>query len=198
MPSEFNQSKEFVIVSNNCWGAEFYKANNIRYNTPFVGLYINGPDYIKLLKEFDFFLDLELSFTNISKWTNQSHDYPIGILGGIEIHFVHYTDREDVRSKWRRRLARMKKAQDNSNYYFKLCDRDHTSLDLIYQFHQLPFENKMSFGIADVENENHILITENENRKSVPDGVRLFNISQRYVDVKRWIETGEMVRIPTQ
>jgi uncharacterized protein (DUF1919 family) len=39
--------KNFVIVSDNCWGAEIYQWFNRPYNTPFVGLGIYGDCYIK-------------------------------------------------------------------------------------------------------------------------------------------------------
>lgn len=72
------QNRDFVIVSNNCWGAEIYKRLELEYNTPFVGLMIYGPDYIKLLENFDYYIDRELSFISVSKWLEGACPYPIG------------------------------------------------------------------------------------------------------------------------
>ena len=43
----------FTIISNNCFAGFVYQKFDIQYNTPFVGLFILGPDYIYLLKNFN-------------------------------------------------------------------------------------------------------------------------------------------------
>ena len=40
------------IISNNCWGSEYYKEQKIEYNTPFVGLFVEPDDYLALLANF--------------------------------------------------------------------------------------------------------------------------------------------------
>ena len=42
----------FTIISNNCFAGFVYQKFDIQYNTPFIGLFILGPDYIYLLKSF--------------------------------------------------------------------------------------------------------------------------------------------------
>ncbi len=183
--------KEFVIVSNNCWGAEVYKRLNREYNTPFVGLFLFGPDYLKLLENFDYYLSQKLQFIPNSKWSDKPIAYPIGKLDDIEVHFVHYKDKEEAELKWTRRLERMNKFTDRSKYFYKLCDRDFTTLDLINKFHTLPLDNKISFGIKPINLNGHIVITESDNG-TVPDGVFLYRSSFKYVDIFKWIKAGEM------
>jgi uncharacterized protein (DUF1919 family) len=184
--------KEFVIISNNCWGAEIYKRLNKEYNTPFVGLFLFGPDYINLLEKFDYYMSQTLKFTTISKWIDSSVRYPIGKLDDIEIHFMHYENTDEAKSKWNRRLSRMNKIQDKNKYYFKICDRDFTTSDLIKKFHALPFNNKISFGINKINLNAHIVLSENENNKCVPEGLILYKTSFKYIDIFKWIKTGEI------
>jgi uncharacterized protein (DUF1919 family) len=184
--------REFVIISNNCWGAEIYKRLNKEYNTPFVGLALFGPDYIKLLEKLDYYLSQKLEFTPNSIWMDGLVTYPIGKLDDIEIHFMHYKDSNEAESKWIRRLSRMNKVRDKSKYYFKYCDRDiATTTELIKKFHTLPLTNKISFGINQINSKEHIVIAEKENN-TVPDGVVLYNISFKYIDIFKWIKTGEI------
>jgi uncharacterized protein (DUF1919 family) len=184
--------KEFVIISNNCWGAEIYKRLNREYNTPFVGLFLFGPDYVKLVENFDYYLSLPLKFTTTSQWGNSPVNYPIGKLDDIEIHFMHYASNEDAEVKWTRRLSRMNKIKDKSKYYFKICDRDLATVDLIKRFHETPFANKIPMGINPVDSEGHITIAETNDNVSVPDGLVLYDISFKYVDIFKWIKTGKI------
>jgi uncharacterized protein (DUF1919 family) len=186
--------KDFVIISNNCWGAELYKRIGIEYNTPFVGLYVFGPDYLKLLESFDYYLECELSFQKTSKWITGSFHYPVGMLDDIEIHFLHYKDNEEAKFKWDRRLERMKSIKDKDKYYFKICDRDLTDSNIIIHFHNLPFKNKISFGINEINHPNHLQIKENEDHKFVPNGLELYKLSYLYLDVLGWINSGKITK----
>ena len=81
--------KPFVLVSNNCWGGEVYQWYQRPYNSPFIGLFIYGPCYNKLLKRFDHYMDQPLEFIRKSKYPEPHRDweYPIARLDDIEIHF---------------------------------------------------------------------------------------------------------------
>lgn len=188
------KNKKFVIISNNCWGAEIYKRLGVPYNTPFVGLFIFGPDYLKLLVNLDHYLNLKLNFKQESKWVEGSISYPIGCLDDIEIHFLHYKNESEAKSKWERRLARMNKVTDKNSYFFKFCDRDFSDTNIIKEFHKLSFRNKLSFGITEINEENHIKIKETENNKSVPDGVKLYRYSYKYIDILEWINSSRITK----
>ena len=54
------QNKNFVIISNNCFGGQAYRSLQLPYNTPFVGLFLYGPCYLKLLQNFGFYLNQDL------------------------------------------------------------------------------------------------------------------------------------------
>ena len=84
--------KNFIIISNNCWGYEIYKVLGREYNTPFVGLFLFPEGYIKLLENFENCMNSELEFTSTSRYILGTTNYPIGLLcGDIEIHFMHYS-----------------------------------------------------------------------------------------------------------
>ena len=136
--------KPFVVISNNCFGAEVYQWYQRPYNTPFIGLFIYGPCYFKLLSNFDHYMDQDLEFIEKSKYTepHRAWLYPIARLDDIEIHFSHYENEEIAREKWTRRTARMKKEKDKDNYFFKICDRDGND-KLIEDFHRLPYKKKI-------------------------------------------------------
>lgn len=185
-------NRPFVVVSNNCWGAEIYKHLKREYNTPFVGLFMHGPDFIALLKDWDHYLNLELQFIATSRWIDQPVNYPIGLLGDIEIHFMHYTSEEEARTKWERRLARMQENQNMDQYFFRCCDRDGGTIEVLEQFHQLPYRHKLSFGVRSISSPQHLVLKESDGGKMVEDGVKLYRYTYRYIDLIRWLKTGRM------
>lgn len=185
------RDKSFVIISNNCWGAEIYRTLNRQYNTPFVGLFLFGPCYIKLIENFDVYLSQNLLFKDKSIYFDKKPTYPVGCLNDIEIHFMHYKNEQEAVEKWQRRLERMKKEVDKDNYYYKICDRDGATKDIVDRFLRLPLKNKISFGIENNNSSDHILIKNKGNNKEVPDGATLYQISYKYVDILGWIISGK-------
>lgn len=188
------KDKNFVIVSDNCWGAEIYKWLNRPYNTPFIGLGINTEHYLKLLTNFEHYMSLEITFDDINN-EFKTFKYPIGKLDDIIIHFTHYKNEEEALEKWDRRKKRMLKEKNKNNYIFKMCDgRPANKEDYIY-FNSLPFKNKISFSIkdySDLKLKNHFQIYERDkkNKKAIPNGVKLFKITFIYFHLFKWMKSN--------
>jgi uncharacterized protein (DUF1919 family) len=141
------QNNDFSIISNNCWGGFVSQYFGLSYNSPFVGLFIFSPDYIKLLRNIKYYLSLNLCFINPNNSrykdelmkNNTIRKYPIGLLDDVEIHFLHYKDTAEAFEKWERRKKRI----NFNNMIVKFCERDLATEDLIEQFDQLNFKNKI-------------------------------------------------------
>ena len=124
-----------------------YKKFNLKYNTPFIGLFIFASDYIKLLQNFKdiicdniFFIDPKES--KYYKKLNRI-DYPIGVIGdNIEIHFLHYKTREEAKEKWERRVKRI----NFENLLIKFSDRDLCTERDIEEFCMLDYGKKLCFS----------------------------------------------------
>ena len=184
----FFSKHDFVIISNNCWGAEIYKRLGKRYNTPFVGLFLYSPDYIKLLQNFDYYMSLEVKPRKKSIWVYEELDYPLGQLGDIEIHFMHYKNFNEAFQKWNRRVKRMKLVKDKDKFFFKICDRDKSTKSILKTFHDLPFKNKVSFSVYNLNLRNNINIKSSNNTEHAPDGVILYRLTHNYFDLFYWIK----------
>lgn len=178
-----------VIVSNNCFGGEIYTRLGLKFNTPFIGLFIFGSDYIKLLTRIEFYLDHELRFVKTSKWSKKKLEYPVALLNDIEIHFMHYESEKDAKDKWVRRLKRMRTCGNFEDFVYKFCDRDGATFKELEVFHELSFQHKLSFSVNEFPNVNHLQINNNHTNK-VPDGVELYVICQRYFDLYDWLISG--------
>ncbi len=141
------KNKNISIISNNCWGGFMYQSCGLKYNSPFIGLYMYAPEYIKLLSNLKENLKEPIIFISIeqSKYKDlYSKDYIIGTLGdsGIEIVFMHYKSEDEVLLKWNRRLKRL----DYNNLIIKFSDTDECTDELIKEFDKLDFPNKVCFA----------------------------------------------------
>lgn len=186
------KNKKFVIIANNCWGGEVYSWFKRPYNSPFVGLYLHGPCFVKLLSNFSHNMSHELKFVNSSAYSTIVPNYPVAMLNDAEIHFLHYKSEEEAREKWNRRTSRMFEESDMDNYFFKICDLNGGGESVLKKFHELPFRNKVSFGIknyASLKSKNHIKIKESYKNKgeTVPNGVKLFKLVFLYFDIPKWL-----------
>ena len=190
-------NKEFVIVANNCWGGEVYKWYKKPYNSPFVGLFLYSPCFIKVVSDFDKYMSKELIFLKNSKYLKEEQSYPIGLIGDAEIHFLHYKTEEEATDKWTRRKERMLKVKDKNNYFFKICDMYNSSESILNKFHKLSYKNKVSFGVKNftsLKEHNHITIKEsykNQN-KHVPNGVKLYKLTFLYFNLNAWLSNSDI------
>jgi uncharacterized protein (DUF1919 family) len=187
------RTRNFTIISNNCWGAHIYQKLGIAYQTPFIGLFLTPDSYLLLLSRLRWYLSRELTFRATSRYDpintfrqKMKTAYPIGYLDGeVEIHFLHYASEAEAKAKWSRRVQRVSK--DDRQLYVKFCDRDGCSDDHLAQFDELPFQNKVYFSSKPLpEVRNAVWIPESRGN-SVPDGAKLSALSPRYFDAVAWI-----------
>lgn len=190
---ELLKEKNLVIVCDNCWAGSVYQWLERPYNSPFISIGFYGNCYIKLLSNFDYYLNLPLNFVDKSIYKHREINYPLAKLGDIELHFTHYKTAEEATIKWERRTERMLKETNRDNYVFMLSDAWYASEKNFKDFNNLPFKNKISFSIHDYKHlnlNNHYQILE-KNKKDkdrVPNGVKLFKIMFLYVDFYKWVK----------
>jgi len=190
------KNAEFVLVSNNCWGAHAYQNLNRPYTSPFVGLFLSPAAYLRLLNHFSALIAAPLEFRSQSEeeWINHlrashSHQWPIGWLGReVEIQFMHYESELEAKEKWQRRCRRM--ASDQDRWFFKFDDRDGCTKDQLNEFMQLPLKNKVLFTTRrDVFGKCVVRIPLDQ--PHVPDGGELSHLSPLWFDAASWLKDGE-------
>ena len=185
---------DFTIVASNCIGAKIYQELGLEYNTPFVGLYIFSPCYVKLVSDLDHFLYADIAFIEASKYeaANISRSdegwYPIGYLGGeVELHFVHCKSEAEAESKWKKRLQRM----NMNNLFFTYTDRDSCDIDHLNQFDALPFKNKICFTASShPQLTTSLHIPQYDGEPHVGDLYEDFHILTRHFDFVDWLNGG--------
>lgn len=159
------------------------------YNTPFVGLFLYAPCFIKLVACPEL-LKEELRPISCSRYTTAGGEeyknhYPIGCLGDIlEIHFLHYANWDEAREAWYRRLARL----NWNNLFWVFTDRDGCSPNLIREFDSSLHNNKVCFSATNYpELKSVVWIKECAGLSSVIDLYSNFSLVNRNFDFVNWL-----------
>jgi uncharacterized protein (DUF1919 family) len=181
------KNNNFSIIASNCVGTRIYRELNLPYTSPFIGLFICAPDYIKLLKDPKRYLQMPIKFIEKSKYSDLKKDraYPIGLLGDeIELHFLNYESKEDALEKWNRRLKRI----NWDNLYVTFTDRDFCTSEILQEFDSLPFQHKVCFT-ANNNSKIHsaVWVKDDKNQPSVRDLYTHYHTLKKYFNFMKWL-----------
>lgn len=186
------RNKTFSIISNDCWGAEVYKHLNLPFNTPFIGLMLSAPCYLKLVANLRHYLAQPLEFQAQSKYDNinelsarWAHPIPIATLGGdVEIQFLHYHSEEEARDKWNRRVQRI----NWDNIFIKFdAGKDRGTPELAKEFDQLLLPKVTLLRESQAGITSAVVIP-----AYTEDGLLQFERSLPYFDLVGWLNGGGM------
>lgn len=141
---------DFTIISNNCWGGMVYESYGLRKMSPTVGMFIMPADFVDFCSDLSVYLARPLEFIapKKSKWeevlsTNDNWGtYPIGCLGNVELHMLHYHDEDIARRKWESRVGRV----NSHRILYKLNDQNGATEYDLRAFDALPLEHKVIFS----------------------------------------------------
>lgn len=109
---DFEQYVKFInekvsIVSNHCWGGFTYHSLKAEFLSPFINMFIPQEDYIRLLEDFDDYMKEEIKYYKNEYEPNLQSEYPVALLGDVELHFNHYKSFEEAKEKWDQRKQRI-------------------------------------------------------------------------------------------
>lgn len=101
-----------TIISSNCCGGIMSHWLGIKFNSPFINLWMTNDDFLIAMENFDDFITKPLV-----ECLDTSVDYPVGIgYMGTKIYFMHYDNWEKAINKWEERKKRIDK--DNLVVFF--------------------------------------------------------------------------------
>ncbi|WGE57042.1 DUF1919 domain-containing protein [Actinobacillus equuli] len=166
-------------------GGKVYQELGISYTSPFVGLFIFSPDYLKLVKNFKIYMNYELEFKKSSIYVdNFDNRYPLANLGDIEIHFLHYSSENEAKEKWDRRKNRIVW----NNLFFKMNDNDKCTYQLLKEFDDLDIKGKVIFSSKNYSDlTNLVFFKHNQYDESVGIDLKTY---RKYFDAVDWINLG--------
>lgn len=186
--------KDTSIISSNCFAGRIMQDLGMEYNTPTLGLWIMPDDFSKLCANLRKYMAMEPKLLEHSKnalgeekHANPSshHDYPMGQLGDVEIHFLHYHTPEEAFSKWKRRAERI----NYDKLLFIGMEQNGCTEDDVRAFDALPYKNKIFFCSQPYPYSSVIYIPEFDGLGHVGDPYKQGYIFYRYLT--NWLENQQ-------
>lgn len=184
---------DFTIISNNCWAGHVYRYFNLPYNSPTVGLYFFGDDYVRFVSNLKYYCEMDLEMINVE----ESHNYekllqqgntfaPIGRLDDVEIVFLHSHSKEEAIEKWKRRCHRI----FWNNIIIKFSEQNYATFENLRDVDNLPYKKKLIFTTRDYGLKSQVLFREYEGYAQIPDEITHF---RRYVDLINFINGDDFI-----
>lgn len=124
------------IIAGNCWGGFTYHALKLPFYSPFINMFLEDDDYLRLVLDLDGYLAEPLR-QDMSEQA-EHYAYPLGLLGDVRLHLNHYPNFETAREQWEKRLARL----NRENLFFMMftCRRE-----VAQRFAELTYDRKVVF-----------------------------------------------------
>lgn len=139
-------NKNISIVSDDCWGGFLYRSLGLKYNTPFIVLPFEHNEYIELVNNLDYYLNLPLIIND------NGLGYIKGNLGKkISFVFNHYISSDEIIQKWSRRVKRF----NFENCLVKMTLNDDEDVE---RFKKINIKNKIGFYYKKTDIENIIYL----------------------------------------
>lgn len=117
------------------------------FNSPFVNLFIEAEDYLKVVSNIKYYTSGDLIMTDITG----TSPYPKGLLqNDVILHFMHYSTFEEAEKKWRQRCRRI----DYNNLYVIFVQQSSCNNHILQRFDSLDYRNKISLVNKYIPNVN--------------------------------------------
>lgn len=181
------KTKEFTVISNNCWGGVLYEYYGLQKQSPTIGSYFYAEDYVRFCKDLKGYLNKELTFINPteSRHFEDLHrkgqdNVIIGKLGDVEIVFLHYADKDIILEKWKRRIQRI----NWDKVILKFSYQNQCSDELIKEYEQIDDYKKIILVGEKITDSDDEIIYKRRNGKVTIDEVENFT---KYIDVTKII-----------
>ena len=182
------KTKDFTIISNNCYAGIIYTYLNLRFNTPTIGLYFFADDYIKFLNNIKHYVETKPIFINYkeSKYVNEliknkQENKLIAKIDDIEVVFLHYNNKEEAIDKWISRGKRI----NYDKLIVKFNDQNLCNYQNIVDFDNLDYENKIFFSSKNYKDiKSLVWMKKYKNKDCVKDDAFFTN---KYLDIIEYV-----------
>lgn len=174
--------EDITIISSNCLAGCIYSDLGKEFTSPTINLFLYAPCFIEFCERIDYYLTLDLVECFQSKYSQVIiGTYPVGLLGDIEIHFLHYSSFSDAKISWNKRKDRV----NRENIVFMMTDRDGFDLSIGKRFDALPGSKNVLFAANNYADLPSALYCSDES-EIISDDFTSFRKYERYMNIVNW------------
>lgn len=132
------QRSRLSIVAINCFGGQIHHTLGLQFFSPFINLFLDAKEYIRLLHRPRVYMEEKLVLKKIGFNGKEKFEYPIVMLGNISLYMSHYRTFDEAVEKWNERKQRI-------NWYNLFVMATTESREIAEQFDELPHGKKVCF-----------------------------------------------------
>ncbi len=182
------------FISSNCAGGVMSHDLGMQFCSPTVNLWMNASDYIKLIEDMDYYFSLPF------KNGNEGEEYPVGLLGDIKLHCIHYPTFEAAQTKWTERTKRI----NRERIVLTFTDQNGCDAQLLERFSRQKYPKIFLTSNPEFSNYNFSVFMDSETYKTKHNGRTLVDdafifrgISGRrnfehYFDINQFMTTNKL------
>lgn len=157
----------------------------VQFRSQFVNLWMFCDDFVRYVSNLDYYNAVdEMDFLSPEE---SGQDYPVGVIDGMRIFFVHYHSNAEAQQKWNERKKRINK----DNLFFMMSEQNGCTMETLEAFDRLPYEHKVVFTKQPYENiKSAFYIPGFEQEKELITALRFRNVfsAQRYYDIFPYVD----------
>lgn len=130
------KNTDVSVIASNCNGGCLCHDLGLKFNSPFINLWLYPKDFLKFLNDPMKYIHADLEFVH-----EEGIKYPVGKILDIKLYFMHYKSETEAAEKWYDRRERI----NWDKLFVMFTDRDGCSYEMIKEFDELPYKNKVIF-----------------------------------------------------
>lgn len=96
------QVDQITLVASDCTGGCLYHDLRLRFDSPFINMFLPASDYVRVVSDLTGYLAEPL----VGAPEIDGFPYPVARLGDAIVHLVHYKTLAEARRKWDERVER--------------------------------------------------------------------------------------------
>lgn len=177
-------NRDVTIISQNCIGGVVSHDMNMPFRSPTVNLFFPVDDFVRFVGRLEHYLNMDL----LLSW---AEEYPVGKLGDVELHFVHYTTCQEAKTAWERRKNRV----NMRNVVVLSTDRDGFDDGVFAKWKEIPYPKLLFTACEKYAGDKDSIFFPQYNKSGyVPDLIpkREFYIGNKLVSI---INNARMQRV---
>lgn len=169
---------DVTIISDDCWGGQYYRSLGLPYLTPTVGCWIEPARYLGFIEHLSEEGALRLQKVAVEE------NYPVLETKHARLHFIHDRDPRQTAEAFERRVARM----NFERIFFKVDLGRGFGRSGLERWNALALPHSVALhptGFSDGTIHHGVEVV-----PWVLDGAAMYYYSRRSFDLIRWLRTG--------
>ncbi len=127
-----------TIFANNCWGGLTYHSLGLEFTSPLINMFERDEDYIRFLQRPEYYMEQRIKYVRQERKDGADEYFPVCALGDVELYCNHYSNYEEVKCVWDRRIRRIRWEQ----LFVMMSTED---IGIATEFSCLPYRRKICF-----------------------------------------------------